>query len=1230
MESSAKTKLLEEMLSQRILVIDGAMGTMIQHYNLCEDDFRGDLLKLHKTLMKGNNDILSLTRPEIIKEIHEQYLEAGADIIETNTFNANKLSQSDYGTEHLVYDINFNSAKLARELVDKFTLANPSCPRFVAGAIGPTNQSCSMPPDISNPGFRKVNFDIMREAYYEQAKGLIDGGADLLLIETIFDTLNAKAAICTISQLFAEIGKEIPVMLSGTIVDLSGRTLSGQTIEAFWISVSHTPNLLSIGLNCALGPKQMRPYLEELSKIANCHISLYPNAGLPNEFGGYDESPSRMSDILKDYAESGFLNLVGGCCGTTPEHISAIAKAVEGIAPRKMPKVDTLTRLSGLEPLIFTAETNFVNIGERTNVAGSRKFKRLITEEKYEEAIDIARRQVEGGAQIIDINMDEALLDGEKSMTEFLNHIAAEPDISKVPIMIDSSKWSVIEAGLKCLQGKGVVNSISLKEGEEKFKEQARVIRRFGAAAIVMAFDEQGQATTLAKRLEICRRAYRILTGEVHFPSEDIFFDTNILTIGTGIDEHNDYAVNFIEAARQLKQEFPLCKLSGGISNLSFSFRGNDIIREAMHSAFLYHAIRAGLDMGIVNPEQLEVYEEIPKALLILIEDLIFNRRNDATERLTGYAENIKDSGIKHKEKQDEWRSRDVRERLKYALIKGIVEHIEADTEEARLQTEDPLDIIEFTLMEGMGVVGELFGSGKMFLPQVVKSARVMKKSVAVLVPYIEKSRAGKSQQNKAGKIMLATVKGDVHDIGKNIVGVVLACNNYEIIDIGVMIPSEKILEEARKHDVDIIGLSGLITPSLDEMAYVAKELERNGFRQPLLIGGATTSRMHTAVKIAPNYSFPVIHVLDASKSVPIVSKLLNNEQKSAFIQEINEEYEAIREKRRKSLAGRELISFEQARGNKANFDWKEIIIKKPKKLGITYFEDYPLEELRKYINWTEFFLIWELKGKYPAIFEDYKKGKEAKALFDDANLLLDDIIDKKLIRANGVAGIFPANSIDEDIEVYSEDKSRLIAVFHMLRQQTKHSNSSLPNLSLADYIAPKHLSIEDYIGCFAVTAGLGAEELAEQFKKENDDYKSIMVKALADRLAEAFAEKLHEIVRKQIWGYSADETLTQEDLLKEHYDGIRPAPGYPPLPDHTEKETLFRLIDEEGKTGIKLTESFFMQPAASVSGLYFANKQAKYFPVGMLLKDQILDYKKRKGIDTATAERWLSPYLAY
>lgn len=1221
---------LSNIIEKRILVIDGAMGTMIQRYKLNEDDFRGKILLNHHKSMKGNNDILSLTRPDVVLEIHEQYLSVGADIIETNTFNANKLSQADYATEHLVYEINLKSAQIAKKATEKFTQINPDKPRFVAGAIGPTNQTCSISPDVANPGYRRVNFDTMKDAYYEQAKALMDGGVDILLIETIFDTLNAKAAVFAVSKLFEDTGKNLPVMLSGTIVDMSGRILSGQTTEAFWISLSHTPNLFSIGLNCALGPKQMRHYIEELSRIANCYISLYPNAGLPNEFGGYDESPAEMADILYSYIKEGYINIVGGCCGTTPEHISAFAKAVDGLSPRKIPKIEPLTRLSGLEPLLITSETNFVNIGERTNVAGSRKFKRLIYEEKFEEAIDIARNQVENGAQIIDVNMDDAMLDAEYAITKFLNFIASEPDISRVPIMLDSSKWSVLEAGLKCIQGKGIVNSISLKEGEENFKDYARKIRNYGAAVIVMAFDEQGQATTLQRRLEILRRAYKILVNEIDFPPEDIIFDSNILTIATGMEEHNDYAINFIETARLLKQEFPLCKVSGGISNISFSFRGNDTVREAMHSAFLYHAIRAGMDMGIVNPEQLVVYEEIPKELLILIEDVIFNRRNDATERLIEYAERVKGAGGKHQEKLHEWRNKDVRERLKYALVNGIVEYIEEDTEEARLQTDDPLDIIEGTLMEGMSIVGELFGSGKMFLPQVVKSARVMKKSVAILVPFIEKARAEKSEQSKAGKILLATVKGDVHDIGKNIVGVVLACNNYEVIDLGVMVQAERILEEAKKQNVDIIGLSGLITPSLEEMTHLAKELERNGFNQPLLIGGATTSRVHTAVKIAPFYSAPVIHVLDASKSVPVVSKLLNKNQKQQFSSEIAKDYEEIREKRRKSVAEKDLLSFLEARQNKAVFDWKSERIVKPSELGLKYFNDYSLDELRSYINWTEFFLTWELKGRYPTIFEDKKKGIEAKKLFDDANEILDEIIAAKSLRANGVIGLFPANSINEDIEVYSPENKSLIAVFHTLRQQTRHKVSDIPNLSLADYIAPKSSGIIDYIGCFAVTAGIGAEKLAEKYKKDNDDYKSIMVKAIADRLAEAFAEKLHELVRINLWAYSPEEQLNVNELIKEKYLGIRPAPGYPSLPDHSEKDILFKLLDPEGRTEIKLTETYSMNPPASVSGLYFAHPKASYFPVGMLLKDQILDYKKRKGIDTAQAEKWLAPYLAY
>jgi len=1222
-------KQLTKILNERIMVLDGAMGTMIQQYKLSENDFKGDKFKNHPVDLKGNNDILVLTQPEIIKEIHRLYLEADADIIETNTFNATKISQSDYKTENLVYEINFNAARIAKEVALEFTKKNPDKPRFVAGALGPTNKTLSISPDVNDPGFRAVTFDEVKDAYKEQARGLIDGGADILLLETIFDTLNAKAALFGIMELCDELNLQIPIMISGTIVDMSGRTLSGQTTEAFWISISHTKNLLSVGLNCSLGPVQMRPFISELSQIANVFVSLYPNAGLPNEFGEYDESPESMAKVLEEFAREGFFNIVGGCCGTTPDHIKAFSEIAKKYPPRKIPSVEPYLRLSGLEPLIFRPETNFVNIGERTNVTGSKKFARLIRENKYEEALSVAREQVENGAQMLDINMDEAMINSEEAMTKFLKYIASEPDIAKVPIMIDSSKWSVIEAGLKCLQGKGVVNSISLKEGEEAFKERAKKILRYGAAVIVMAFDEQGQADTFERKINICKRAYKILTEEVGFPPQDIIFDPNIFAIATGIEEHNQYAINFIEATRWIKKNLPLCKVSGGVSNISFSFRGNDVIREAIHSAFLYHAIEAGMDMGIVNAGQLTVYEEIPKDLLERVEDVLFNRRPDATERLIEYANSInKDS--KKEIISEGWRTSSVEERLKHSIINGIVDSIEIDIEEARKKYSNPLEIIEGPLMEGMNIVGDLFGSGKMFLPQVVKSARVMKKAVAILIPYIEQSRINSSGDKTSGTILLATVKGDVHDIGKNIVGVVLSCNNYTVIDLGVMVPSDKILSTAVEKNVDIIGLSGLITPSLDEMVHVAKEMERMGLKIPLLIGGATTSRIHTAVKIAPNYSCATIHVLDASRSVGVVSNLLNKETKDKFIEEIRNEYERLREAHNKKQIEREFISIEQARKNKLILDWKNYKVKRPNKLGITIFKNYPLNEIKNYIDWTPFFQVWELKGRYPKIFENADYGNEAKKIFDDANKLLNKIISENLLTANGIVGLFPANSLDDDIEIYTDDtRSGILAILHTLRQQTIKSQG-IPNLALADFIAPKETEIKDYIGAFAVTAGIGIENLIEQFTNEHDEYNVIMVKALADRLAEAFAELLHEKVRKELWGYSPDEKFSNEELIEEKYQGIRPAPGYPAQPDHTEKITIWKILNVEENIQIKLTESLAMYPASSVCGLYIAHPEAKYFNVGKIGKDQVYDYHKRKGISLKEAEKWLRPILNY
>ena len=1208
------------------------MGTMIQHHKLTERDFRGEKYKDHSHDLKGNNDLLNITQPEIIKGIHRAYLEAGADIIETNTFSANAISQSDYKLEQIAYEINFEAAKIAKQAATEFIKQNPNKPRFVAGALGPTNRTASLSPDVNDPGYRAITFDKLAATYGEQVRGLIDGGADILLVETIFDTLNAKAAIYAIQEYCDKNNLIIPIMISGTIVDQSGRTLSGQTTEAFWISISHAKNLLSVGLNCALGAKQMRPFIEELSRISPVYISVYPNAGLPNEMGEYDESADSMSKILNEFGENGFFNIVGGCCGTTPEHINAISKIAEKIKPRKTPNIEPYLRLSGLEPLIVRPESNFINIGERTNITGSKNFSKLILAGDYNGALAVARNQVDGGAQVLDVNMDEGLLDSEEAMIKFLNLLSSEPDIAKLPIMIDSSKWSVIESGLKCLQGKSIVNSISMKEGEDVFRKRAKKIRQYGAAIIVMAFDEKGQGDTFQRRIEICQRAYKILTEEIGFPPQDIIFDPSVLTLATGIEEHNNYGIDFIEACRWIKQNLPYSKVSGGISNVSFSFRGNNVVREAMHSAFLYHAIKAGLDMGIVNAGQLEVYEEIPKDLLVLVEDVILNRRPNATERLVAFAETVKQKD-KEAVKTEEWRNWNAEDRLKHSLVKGIDEFIEKDTEEARQKYSKPIEIIEGPLMAGMNVVGDLFGAGKMFLPQVVKSARVMKKAVAYLIPYLEEEKLKNNDVRGAGRILLATVKGDVHDIGKNIVGVILGCNNYEIIDLGVMVSAEKILQAAIDHRVDIIGLSGLITPSLDEMVHVAKEMERRGFKTPLLIGGATTSRVHTAVKIAPNYSSPVIHVLDASRSVPVVSNLINPDNKiqSDYIQSIKVEYEKVRIDHSKKRAAKNFVSLSQARQNRFISDWNKIQIKKPEMLGVSVLKNYSLSTLHKYIDWTPFFMTWELKGKYPAIFDSDKYGREAKRLFEDANKLLDKIINENLIMASGVFGLFPANTVAiDDVEIYSDDNRKGVkTVFHTLRSQGQKVQEA-NNLALADYIAPKESGLKDYVGAFAVTAGIGIEKIVEQFEKEHDDYNSIMMKALADRLAEAFAEHLHELVRKKHWGYSSEESLSSEDLIKESYPGIRPAPGYPAQPDHTEKRTIFDLLDVEKNTGITLTESLAMHPAASVCGLYFAHPNAKYFNVGKIGKDQVLDYHKRKGMSIEETERWLRPILNY
>ncbi|MEW6507999.1 MAG: methionine synthase [Bacteroidota bacterium] len=1219
---------IKSILQERILILDGAMGTLIQKHNLTEEQFRQGIFNNHPVEIKGNNDLLVLTQPEIIKNIHRQYLEAGSDIIETNTFNANAVSQADYKTEHLVYQINYQAAKIAKEAANEFTLQDPSKPRFVAGALGPTNKTLSLSPDIMDAGFRSVSFDQMKDSYKEQARGLIDGGADILLVETIIDTLNSKAAIVGIMELMAVTGIELPIMLSGSIIDMSGRTLSGQNTEAFYISVSHTKNLLSVGLNCSLGASQMRSFISELSRIANTFVSLYPNAGLPNEFGLYDETPSSMASVIEEFLESGYVNIIGGCCGTTPEHIKYFSSLAKKYKPRKIPDVEPYLKLCGMEPLIFRPDSNFINVGERTNVTGSKKFARLIKDGKFEEALTVAREQVENGAQILDVNMDEGLINSEEAMTKFLNLLSAEPDIAKIPIMIDSSRWNVIEAGLKCLQGKGIVNSISLKEGEQIFKEQARKILMYGAAIIVMAFDEEGQADTFERKIKICERAYKILTGEVGFPPQDIIFDPNIFAVATGIEEHNQYALDYFEAARWIKKNLPYAKVSGGVSNVSFSFRGNNIVREAMHSAFLYHAVESGMDMGIVNAGQLALYEEIPKDLLELVEDVLLNRRNDATERLVEYANN---TAVENKTEKsaDKWQALSLEERLKYSLINGITDYIEKDSEEALKKYSSVLEIIEGPLMDGMNIVGDLFGSGKMFLPQVVKSARVMKKAVAVLIPHLEKQNLHNNSVKSSPTILLATVKGDVHDIGKNIVGVVLGCNNYDVIDLGVMVPSDKILSTAIEKKVDIIGLSGLITPSLDEMVHLAKEMERMELKIPLLIGGATTSRIHTAVKIAPEYSHTVIHVIDASKSVNVVSNLLNDENKKAFQLEVKNEYEKLRIDHNKRKTVRHYLSIEDARKNKLILNWQNVKPHKPDNPGISVFKDVDISIIKKYIDWTPFFSTWELKGKYPEIFNN-NYGSEAKRIYKDANILLDKIINNRLLTANGIVGIFPANSFEDDIEIYSdENRKGLLATLHTLRQQIIKSQD-IPNVALADFIAPKFSGAADYIGMFAVTTGIGIETLIEKFTNEHDDYNIIMIKAVADRLAEAFAEYLHFKVRKEIWGYAKEEDYTNTELIDEKYTGIRPAPGYSAQPDHSEKLTIWKLLDVKNKIGISLTESLAMYPAASVCGLYFANPEAKYFSVGKINKDQVDDYRKRKGISLKEAEKWLRPILNY
>lgn len=1226
--TSSRTALLHEQLSKRILVLDGAMGTQIQQYTLNEADFRGERFAGHSHDLKGNNDLLSLTRPDIVGAIHRAYLEAGADILETNTFSSTSIAQADYALESAVYDLNKESARLARQAADEFTAANPDKPRFVAGSIGPTNRTASLSPDVNNPGYRAVTFDQLVAAYTEQVQGLADGGADIFLVETVFDTLNCKAALYAIMEWQKQTGLDIPIMVSGTITDASGRTLSGQTPAAFWASISHAP-LLSVGLNCALGARQLKPYMQELSRLATCGVSAHPNAGLPNEFGNYDQSAAEMAGIIEEFCKEGLVNIIGGCCGTAPAHIKAIAEVAAKYAPRKHAEPSPYPMFSGLEVFNITPQTNFVNIGERTNVTGSRKFARLIKEGAFEEALSVAQQQVEGGAQILDVNMDEAMLDSEASMQHFLNLIASEPEISRLPIMIDSSKWTVIEAGLKCVQGKSIVNSISLKEGEEAFLENARKARQYGAAVVVMAFDEEGQATDLPRRIEIISRSYKLLTEKVGFPAHDIIFDPNILTVATGMEEHNNYAVEFIEAIKWIKANLPGTLVSGGVSNVSFSFRGNDPVREAIHSAFLYHAIKAGLDMGIVNAGQLVVYEDIEPELKVRVEDVLLNRRPDATERMITYAEEIKGQGGERTAAQEQaWRQEPVAARLKHALVKGIVEFIETDVEEARQQFEKPLEVIEGPLMAGMNVVGDLFGEGKMFLPQVVKSARVMKRAVAYLLPFIEAAKE-EGTSSSAGKVLMATVKGDVHDIGKNIVGVVLGCNGYEVVDLGVMVSLQKILDEAQAHGADIIGLSGLITPSLDEMIYVAREMEARNMKQPLLIGGATTSRIHTAVKIAPAYGGPVVHVVDASRAVTVASKLLGSERES-YIDEIRREYDHMREGHANRQRDKNYLTIEAARQNKLAVNWEGYQPPKPKFLGTEKFVNYPLEEIAKFIDWTPFFQTWELKGRYPNIFEDEKQGEVARKLFEDAQKMLQEFIRGKKVQANAVIGFWPATVEDYDtVVLYKDDmRQQQLDQFLTLRQQGQKA-PGVPNISFADFVAPKETGLPDYVGGFAVTAGIGLDKLVKAYEAKHDDYSAILAKALADRLAEAFAELMHQRVRREFWGYAPDEALANEDLIKEKYRGVRPAPGYPGCPDHTEKITLFRLLNAEA-VDIQLTENLAMTPAASVSGLYYSHPDSRYFGLGKIGKDQVEDIARRKNVPFEEMERWLSPNLNY
>jgi 5-methyltetrahydrofolate--homocysteine methyltransferase len=1216
-------------LASRILVLDGAMGTMLQRHRLTEDDYRGigntDRFAAWPSDLKGNNDLLVLTQPEIVAGVHREYLAAGADIVETNTFNANAISMADYGMEALSYELNVAGAALARGVCDEFEARDPSRPRWVAGVLGPTNRTASISPEVENPGARNVTFDQLVAAYLEATRGLVDGGADILMVETIFDTLNAKAALFAIETFFEQTGTTLPVMISGTITDASGRTLSGQTAEAFWASMAHI-RPLSIGLNCALGAAQLRGYVQELSRIADCHISAHPNAGLPNAFGGYDESPEMMAEHIAEWARSGLLNIVGGCCGTTPQHIAAIAQAVEGVAPRAIPSPEPLLRLSGLEPFNVGPTTNFVNVGERTNVTGSARFAKLILEGNYTEALAVARQQVENGAQLIDINMDEGLLDAEKAMTTFLNLVASEPDISRVPIMVDSSKWSVLEAGLKCLQGKGIVNSISLKEGEAEFLRQARLVRRYGAAVIVMAFDEQGQADTTERKVEICTRAHRLLVDVVGFPPQDIIFDPNIFAIGTGIEEHAGYAVSYFEATKQIKATLPHAKISGGVSNVSFSFRGNNPLREAIHAVFLYHGVKAGMDMGIVNAGALVPYEDIPADLRERVEDLVLNRRADATERIMDVAEQVKGSAKKEAVEDAAWRSLPVEERLTHALVHGIDAFVVADTEEARQTVAHPIEVIEGPLMRGMNVVGDLFGAGKLFLPQVVKSARVMKKAVAHLIPYIEQLKTADTKPN--GRVLMATVKGDVHDIGKNIVGVVLQCNGYDVVDMGVMQSCAAILDKAREVNADVIGLSGLITPSLEEMSFVASEMERQGFTIPLLIGGATTSKAHTALKIEPVYSGPVVHVLDASRAVGVTSNLLSDERRDEYVAGVRAEYANIRESRAARGGSERLISIEAARANKARIDLS-VPVPVPTFTGARTLAPYPLDDLVPYIDWTPFFQTWELAGHYPAILDDPVVGTQARTLLADAKAMLHRMVSDGRIEARAAFGFWPANAVGDDIVLYTDDsKAERLATLHMLRQQLDKKGDGRPNSCLADFVAPEDSGVTDYVGAFAVTTGHGVEALAAEYRAAHDDYSAIMVQALADRLAEAFAERLHQRVRTEFWGYAAGESIDNEGLIKETYQGIRPAPGYPACPDHAEKGTLFSLLDVPERAGIRLTESFAMYPAASVSGWYFWRPEAAYFGVGKIQRDQLDDYCQRAGYDVNDG-RFVSSLIA-